>query len=97
MDLKVKEVAELLGMHSETARTMARSGDFPNAYKTGPKKAHHVRIPSGDVEDYSKRQPKTNGSYRHLCAECGYELAMLAMVSYCKVTDNRNWGVLFNG
>lgn len=59
-DLKIAEVADLLGMHPETVRTMARSGDFPNAYKTGPKKSHHVRIPSGDVEDYRKRQPRAN-------------------------------------
>lgn len=59
-DMTVKEVAEVLRMHPETIRTMARSGDFPNAYKTGPGNAHHLRIPWADVEDYRKRQPRAN-------------------------------------
>lgn len=60
-DMKVSEVAEALGMHPETIRTMARSGDFPNAYKTG-RGSHSspIRIPSGDVEDYRKKQPRAN-------------------------------------
>lgn len=60
-DLKVKEVAEALGMHPETIRTMARSGDFPNAYKTGRgAQSSPIRIPWGDVEDYRRKQPRAN-------------------------------------
>ena len=50
-DMKVTEVAEQLGLHPETVRTMTRSGDFPNAYKTGKgKQSNHIRIPASDVE-----------------------------------------------
>lgn len=60
-DLKVSEVADALNLHPETVRTMTRSGDFPNAYKTGKGgHANHIRIPRADVEDYRKRQPRAN-------------------------------------
>lgn len=58
--MTVKEVAHMLAMHPETIRTMARSGDFPNAYKTGPTHSHHVRIPWADVENYRRKQPRAN-------------------------------------
>ncbi|MGK3955558.1 hypothetical protein ACLKOZ_05115 [Arthrobacter sp. R4] len=60
-DLKVSGVAEALGMHPETICTMARSGNFPNAYKTG-RGAHSspIRIPWSDVEDYRRKQPRVN-------------------------------------
>ena len=60
-DMKVTEVAEQLGLHPETVRTMTRSGDFPNAYKTGKGgAANHIRIPRSDVEDYRAKQPRVN-------------------------------------
>lgn len=60
-DAKVSEVAEHLGLHPETVRTMTRSGDFPNAYKTGRGgHSNHIRIPWSDVEDYRKKQPRVN-------------------------------------
>ena len=60
-DLKVSEVAEQLGLHPETVRSMTRGGDFPNAYKTGKgKQSNHIRIPLADVEDYRKKQPRVN-------------------------------------
>jgi excisionase family DNA binding protein len=60
-DLKVTEVADHLGLHPETVRIMTRSGDFPNAYKTGKGgRANHIRIPRADVEDYRARQPRVN-------------------------------------
>lgn len=60
-DAKVQEVAAELGVHPETVRIMARSGDFPNAYKSGQGKINSpVRIPWTDVEDYRKRQPRVN-------------------------------------
>lgn len=60
-DAKVSEVAEHLGLHPETVRIMARSGDFPNAYKTG-RGSHSspIRIPWADVEDYRKKQPRAS-------------------------------------
>jgi len=59
-DAKVQQVAEFLDLHPETIRIMARSGDFPNAYKLGPKPNHPIRIPWSDVEDYRKKQPRVN-------------------------------------
>ena len=60
-DLKVSEVADTLGLHPETVRTLTRSGIFPNAYKTGKgKQSNHIRIPASDVEDYRARQPRVN-------------------------------------
>jgi excisionase family DNA binding protein len=60
-DMTVRQVAEALNIHPETVRTMARSGDFPNAYKTGRgTHSSHIRIPWADVEDYRKRQPRAN-------------------------------------
>ena len=60
-DAKVQEVATALGVHPETVRIMARSGDFPNAYKSGQGKINSpVRIPWSDVEDYRKRQPRVS-------------------------------------
>lgn len=60
-DMTVRAVAAALGLHPETVRTMARSGDFPNAYKTGKGgHANHIRIPWTDVEDYRTKQPKVN-------------------------------------
>jgi excisionase family DNA binding protein len=60
-DKTVKQVAEALGFHPETIRTMARSGDFPNAYKTGRGgHANHIRIPWADVKAYRRKQPRVN-------------------------------------
>lgn len=60
-DMTVREVADSLNLHPETVRTMTRSGDFPNAYKTAAgKQSNPVRIPWADVEDYCKRQPKVS-------------------------------------
>jgi excisionase family DNA binding protein len=60
-DLKVSEVADSLGLHPETVRTMTRSGDFPNAYKTGRGgQSNHIRIPWADVEAYRAKQPRVN-------------------------------------
>lgn len=60
-DAKVKEVAEHLGLHPDTVRTMARAGDFPNAYKTG-RGTHSspIRIPWADVDAYRSQQPKAS-------------------------------------
>jgi hypothetical protein len=61
IDLKVSEVAEHLGLHPETVRSMSRAGDFPNAYKTGRGgQSSPIRIPWSDVEDYRKKQPRVN-------------------------------------
>ena len=60
-DLKVKEVADLLGLHPETVRSMARSGDFPGAYKTGSgRHSSHIRIPAADVLAWRDKQPRVN-------------------------------------
>ncbi|MEO5313192.1 helix-turn-helix domain-containing protein [Pseudarthrobacter sp. CC12] len=60
-DAKVKEVAEYLGLHPETVRSMARSGDFPNSYKTGAgRHSSHIRIPWTDVEAWRAMQPRVN-------------------------------------
>lgn len=61
-DATVKQVAEYLGHHPETARIMARSGDFPNAYKAGRARRNSpVRIPWSDVDRYRALQPKASG------------------------------------
>jgi excisionase family DNA binding protein len=60
-DMTVRQVAEALSLHPETVRTMARSGDFPNAYKTGRAgQSNHIRIPWQDIEDYRRKQPRAN-------------------------------------
>jgi excisionase family DNA binding protein len=60
-DAKVSEVAEHLGLHPETVRILARSNEFPNAYKTGKgSQSNHIRIPWADVEDYRKKQPRAS-------------------------------------
>jgi|GEM_PF-1198293 excisionase family DNA binding protein len=58
-DGRVKDVAEYLSMHPETVRTMARSGDFPNAYKTNGRTSP-IRIPWADVEAWRAKQPRAN-------------------------------------
>lgn len=59
--MTVRAVAAALNLHPETVRIMARSGDFPNAYKTGAgKQSNHIRIPWSDVEDYRTKQPKAS-------------------------------------
>jgi hypothetical protein len=61
-DAKVSEVAEHLGLHPESVRILARSNEFPNAYKTGAGKVNSpIRIPWSDVEDYRKKQPRVHG------------------------------------
>ena len=61
-DATVKQVAEYLSLHPETVRIMARSGDFPNAYKAGrARKNSPLRIPWADVERYRKLQPRASG------------------------------------
>lgn len=58
-DLTIKEVAEAIHLHPESVRILARSGKFPNAYKTGfGGQGSAIRIPWSDVEDYRKRQPR---------------------------------------
>ena len=58
-DATVKEVAAFLGHHTETIRIMARSGDFPNAYKTGRGRPNSpLRIPWADVNRYRELQPR---------------------------------------
>lgn len=58
-DATVTQVADYLQLHPQTVRVMARSGDFPNAYKAGSgKKNSPQRIPWADVEKWRKRQPK---------------------------------------
>lgn len=56
-DAAVKQIAEYLSLHPETVRIMARSGDFPNAYKAG-KRNSPLRIPWSDVDRYRALQPK---------------------------------------
>jgi len=58
-DATVKEVADYLGHHPETIRIMARSGDFPNAYKAGRARPNSpLRIPWSDVDRYRALQPR---------------------------------------
>ena len=58
-DATVNEVAEYLGHHPETIRVMARSGDFPNAYKAGRGRRNSpLRIPWVDVDRYRALQPR---------------------------------------
>lgn len=60
-DATVRQVAEHLSLHPETVRTMARSGEFPNAYKTGSgSKNSPQRIPWSDVTRWRERQPRTS-------------------------------------
>lgn len=58
-DATVAQVAEYLGHHPETVRIMARSGDFPNAYKAGRGRVNSpLRIPWADVDRYRALQPR---------------------------------------
>jgi hypothetical protein len=61
-DATVKQVAEYLGHHPETIRIMARSGDFPNAYKAVSGYTNSpLRIPWSDVDRYRALQPRASG------------------------------------
>lgn len=58
-DATVKQVAEYMSLHPETVRIMARSGDFPNAYKAGAGKPNSpLRIPWADVDRFRALQPR---------------------------------------
>lgn len=58
-DATVKQVADYLNLHAETVRVMARSGDFPNAYKAGRGRVNSpLRIPWADVDRYRALQPR---------------------------------------
>ena len=60
-DATVHQVAEYLQHHPDTIRAMARSGDFPNAYKAGTGSRNSpVRIPWADVENWRKKRPNVN-------------------------------------
>jgi excisionase family DNA binding protein len=60
-DATVRQVAEHLNLHPETVRTMARSGDFPNAYKTGSGSRNSPqRIPWSDVDRWRQKQPRAS-------------------------------------
>ncbi|MFW0774507.1 helix-turn-helix domain-containing protein [Paenarthrobacter nitroguajacolicus] len=60
-DATVRQVAEHLNLHPETVRAMARSGDFPNAYKTGSGSRNSpLRIPWSDVDRWRQKQPRAS-------------------------------------
>jgi len=60
-DATVAQVADYLAHHPETIRIMARSGDFPNAYKAGTGKRNSpLRIPWKDVDRYRALQPRAS-------------------------------------
>lgn len=60
-DATVKDVADYLGHHPVTIRIMARSGEFPNAYKAGSgKKNSPLRIPWADVKRWREKQPRAS-------------------------------------
>ncbi|WP_223942185.1 helix-turn-helix domain-containing protein [Arthrobacter sp. StoSoilB22] len=60
-DATVAQVAEYLQYHPVTVRTMARSGEFPNAYKSGSGKRNSpLRIPWADVDRWRERQPRAS-------------------------------------
>jgi hypothetical protein len=56
-DMKIKQVAEFLNLHPETVRILARQGNFPGAYKTGPTHSSQIRIPWAAVQEYRLKQP----------------------------------------
>lgn len=61
-DATVNQVADYLGHHPETIRIMARSGDFPNAYKAGKGRRNSpLRISWADVDRYRALQPRASG------------------------------------
>lgn len=49
----VKQVAEFLGLHPETVRILARTGEFPNADKRG--RGAPIYIPWSEVERFADR------------------------------------------
>ncbi|WP_139164237.1 helix-turn-helix domain-containing protein [Arthrobacter sp. ok362] len=58
-DMTALAAADTLSLHPETVRILARSGAFPNAYKTGTGgPSARIRIPWADVEDYRQLQPR---------------------------------------
>lgn len=60
-DLRISEAATELGLHPETVRVLARSGEFPNSYKTGKGgRTSPTRIPYTDIEDWRKKQPRAS-------------------------------------
>lgn len=60
-DATVKQVAEHLSLHPVTVRILARSGEFPNAYKTGRgARSSPLRIPWSDVARWRERNPRVS-------------------------------------
>ncbi|WP_420831524.1 helix-turn-helix domain-containing protein [Paenarthrobacter ureafaciens] len=60
-DATVTQVADYLQLHPGTIRIMARSGDFPRAYKAGTGKRNSpIRIPWSDVDRWRDKQPRAN-------------------------------------
>lgn len=58
-DATVHQVAEHLQLHPVTVRIMARSGNFPGAYKAGSGARNSpIRIPWSDVERWRDKQPR---------------------------------------
>ncbi|MDQ0854832.1 hypothetical protein QFZ79_002943 [Arthrobacter sp. V4I6] len=57
---KVKDVADHLSLHPETVRTMARKGQFKNAYKVGNSHSSQIRIPWQSVYEYEQTQPRVS-------------------------------------
>ena len=60
-DATVRQAAGFLKLHPDTVRLMARSGDFPNAYKVGRGARNSpIRIPWADIERWRKKQPRAS-------------------------------------
>lgn len=60
--LKTPEVAKLLGVTVTCVNDWLRAGDFPNAHRINPMRAHSPwRIPRSDVDAFIELRRKQRG------------------------------------
>ncbi len=77
-----EEAAEALGVSRATMnRRLADLRNFPHAYKTGPGRTAHWRIPAADIEAFKQRH--TRESAREAGSKAGKEIgaAMIEGIS----------------
>ena len=62
--LKTPDVAKLLGVSVTCVNDWLRAGDFPNAYRINPLRAHSPwRVPRSDVDDFIKKRREQRGYF----------------------------------
>lgn len=62
--LTTPEVAKLLGVTQACVNVWLRAGDFPNAHRINPMRAHSPwRVPRSDVDEFIEQRRKQRGYF----------------------------------